>query len=351
MPASSTGALRPYRTLVVRLSAVGDVVHTLPAVAALAEAGHAVVWAVQPPARPLVERNPAVAAAIAIPGGRESGLGALLAARTALRGAHAGTALDFQGLWKSAAWAFASGAKRRIGFDRRARREPGSAVLLSELRPLPPEIRHVIDKNLALLDAVGIRKVGARDFPLPAFERERAQVARELPALGVERPVLLHPGGGWASKLWPAERYGELARRLAARGIPTLVSWGPGEDGLAERVVASSGGAARPAPPATLLALAALARASRAIVAADTGPLHLACAIATPAVALFGPTDPERNGPWSPADRVVSVRPPCFPCHRHDCPRHAGAMDGIGVDEVERALLDRLELAAGDPAR
>ena len=345
MSVSPSGAPRPYRTLVVRLSAVGDVVHTLPAVAALAEAGHEVVWAVQPPARPLVDRNPAVAETIAIPSGRESGFGALLAARRTLRASRAETALDLQGLWKSAAWAFASGASRRIGFDRQARREPGSAMLLTALRPLAAEVRHVLDKNLALLEAVGIHAVGRRDFPLPPFEREQAQVARELAALGVARPVLLHPGGGWTSKLWPAERYGELARRLGERGVPTLVSWGPGEEPLVETVVAASGGAARPAPPATLLALAALARSSRAIVAADTGPLHLACAVATPAVALFGPTDPERNGPWSAADRVVARRPPCFPCHRRDCPTHRGVMAGIEVDEVERALFERLEAA------
>ena len=90
---------------------------------------------------------------------------------------------------------------------------------------------------------------------------------------------------------------------------------------------------------------------SRAVVAADTGPLHLACAIGTPAVALFGPTDPERNGPWSAADLVVARRPPCFPCHRRNCPRHANVLAEIPVDEVERALDERLARAGtGDPA-
>jgi ADP-heptose:LPS heptosyltransferase len=352
MSSSSTGALRPLRTLVLRLSAVGDVVHTLPAAASLAAAGHAITWAVQPRARPLVERNPAVAGLVEIPARDRSSWGALRRARRELRVTDCRVALDFQGLWKSAGWAWLSGAPRRIGFERGARKEPGSALLLNELRPLPDAIRHVIDKNLALLEAVGIRAVGARDFPLPPFERETARMARALAELGGpgnesdRRPVLLHPGGGWSSKLWPAERYGELAARLATRGIPALVSWGPGEEELGHRVVAASGDVARLAPPASLLELAALGRLCRAVVAADTGPLHLACAVGAPAVALFGPTDPERNGPWSAADAVVARRPDCFPCHRRDCPRHAGVLAEIPVDEVERALLDRLARSA-----
>jgi ADP-heptose:LPS heptosyltransferase len=348
---SSTAGLRPHRTLVVRLSAVGDVVHTLPAVAALAEAGHAIHWAVQPRSRPLVERNPAVAAVVEIPATGASPFGALRRARRELVAARTPLAFDFQGLWKSAGWALLSRAARRIGFDRAHRREPGSAILLTELRAPPQSARHVIDKNLALLEALGIRRIGARDFPLPPFEREQAWIARalvELGLLGAERPVLLHPGGGWSSKLWPAERYGELAARLAARGLPAVVSWGPGEEALARTVVDASGGVARAAPPATLLELAALARASRAVVAADTGPLHLACALGTPAVALFGPTDPARNGPWSADDLVVARRPPCFPCHRRDCPAHAGVLAGIPVAEVERAIVDRLEREGGE---
>ena len=139
MSSSSTGALRPHRTLVVRLSAVGDVVHTLPAAAALAAAGHAITWAIQPRARPLVERNPAVAGLVEIPARDASSLGELRRARRELRAARVRVALDFQGLWKSAGWAWLSGAKRRIGFDRAARKEPGSALLLNELHPLVPQ--------------------------------------------------------------------------------------------------------------------------------------------------------------------------------------------------------------------
>lgn len=333
------------RLLLLRLSAIGDIVHTLPVAAALAAARYEVIWAVQPGGRPLVAGNPAVPSCVVIPASTPFRPGAISRAVAALRAARPEIALDLQGLWKSGFWARASGATRRVGWSGAARREPLSSLLLTERHDLPARIVHVIDKNLALLGALGLHAVGRRDFPLPPFEREAAQVDRELAALGLERPVLFHPGGGWSSKLWPAEHYGELASRLARRRIPTLVSWGPGEEDLAQRVVAASGGTAIACFPCNLLELAALAGRARAIVAADTGPLHLACAVGTPAVALFGPTDPARNGPWNPADRVLSRRPPCFPCHRRECPTHRGILAEIPVAEVEQALLARIGLA------
>jgi ADP-heptose:LPS heptosyltransferase len=263
----------------------------------------------------------------------------------ALRAARIDAALDLQGLWKSGFWARASGAPRRIGFGGAARREPLSSLLLTERHALPAGVVHVIDKNLALLSTLGLDAVGRRDFPLPPLAREAARVDRELAVLGLERPVLFHPGGGWSSKLWPAESYGELASRLARRNIPTLVCWGPGEEALVQRVVAASNGTAIASFPASLLEFAALASRARAIVAADTGPLHLAGAVGTPAVALFGPTDPARNGPWNPADLVLQRRPPCFPCHRRECTTHRGILSEIPVSEVERAVLERIGLA------
>lgn len=344
--ASAEGA---GRLLIVRLSAIGDIVHTLPAAAALTAARFEVIWAVQPGGLPLVAGNPAVAATVKVPASRPFRPGALLQAVRRLKAARVGTALDFQGLWKSAFWARASGARRRIGWNAAARREPASAMLLTERHELPASAVHVLDKNLALLAALGIEAIGRREFPLPAHEREAARVDRELAVLALERPVLLHPGGGWTTKLWPPELYGELASRLARRGIPTLVSWGPGERGLAERVVAASGGTAIACFPCGLVEFAALAGRARAIVAADTGPLHLACAVGLPAVALFGPTDAARNGPWSPADLVLSRRPPCFPCHRRECATHRGVLSSLPAEEVEQALLERIGLA--DAAR
>jgi lipopolysaccharide heptosyltransferase I len=339
------------KALVVRLSAIGDVVHTLPAAAALHRAGWSVGWAVEPLSRVLLERNPAVDRIFSLPASRRFRLGDARSAVQGLRRDRYDVALDFQGLWKSAAWARLSGARRVVGYGRAWRREPASALLASEQVALPIEAVHVIDKNLALLRGVGIDAVGTRAFPLPAALAETDRVERELSASGLEDFVVLNPGGGWASKLWPAERFGALAVKLRDRGLRSIVTWGPGEEGLADRVVFASSGAATRSFPTTLLEYVEIARRARLVVAADTGTLHLACAIATPVVGLFGPTDPLRNGPFAPADRTVRRVPPCAPCHRRVCSTHQGIMDGISVDEVLAAVDARLKAEPERPRR
>jgi ADP-heptose:LPS heptosyltransferase len=221
-------------------------------------------------------------------------------------------------------------------------------VLLTEQAMLGPEAVHVIDKNLALLRTVGISALGLREFPLPPTQAMAAEVAERLQAEAVgDGYVVLNPGGGWASKLWPAEFFGRVAIGLRDRGLASLVSWGPGEEKLADRVVAASEGAARRAFPTTLLQYVELARRARLVVAADTGPLHLACAAGAPVVGIFGPTDPARNGPWAPADLTVRRRPLCSPCHRRRCAVHEGVMHAIPPEEVLKAIDRRLD--AGTP--
>ena len=332
------------KALLVRLSSIGDVVHTLPALAALHRHGWEAGWLVEPPSRVLLEENPLLAQVIAAPSRKSFGWGRALSVVRALREQRYDAALDFQGLWKSAAWARLSGARRVVGWDRAARREPSSAVLLGELASRSGG-GHVIDKNLALLRPLGIEAVGLREFPLPFSADAVARVDGFLAGLGDGAVAVLNPGGGWPSKLWPANRFGELARGLRALGLRPLVSWGPGEEGLADRVVAASGRAAVRSFPTGLLDYVELARRARLVVAADTGPLHLACAVGTPVVALFGPTDPRRNGPFAPDDVVIRRTPACAPCYSRACVRHAGVMDGITVEEVLAAAERRLAAA------
>ena len=196
--------------------------------------------------------------------------------------------------------------------------------------------RHVIDKNLALLRPLGIEAVGLREFPLPFSVEAVARV--DAGALGPRRRRARGgstPAGGWASKLSrPAERYGELAKGLRDLGLRPLVSWGPGEEGLADRVVAASGGAAARSFPTTLLDYVEIARRARLVVAADTGPLHLACAVGTPVVALFGPTDPARNGPFATDDVVVRRASPVLPATAGPVPAHVALMGTLAVAEV-----------------
>ena len=166
--------IRGMKALVVRLSSIGDVVHTLPTLAALQQHGWSAGWIVEPPSRPLLEGNPAVARVTAAPGAKAFRWSEARAALGDLRGERYDVALDFQGLWKSAAWARFSGARRVVGFDRPWRREPGSALLVGERAELPAGREHVIDKNLSLLGPLGIEATGLREFPLPHSEEVAA---------------------------------------------------------------------------------------------------------------------------------------------------------------------------------
>jgi ADP-heptose:LPS heptosyltransferase len=293
----------------------------------------------------LLEGNPALEEIVAAPGAKAFRWSEARSAVRALRRHRFDVALDFQGLWKSAAWARLAGAHRVVGFARPWRREPASALLIGEPADLPSGREHVIDKNLSLLGPLGIEATGLREFPLPYSEEIAARVEGGLRDLDVGDFVILNPAGGWASKLWPAERFGEVAQGLRKRGLRAVVTWGPGEEGLADRVVASSDGAAVRSFPTTLLDYVELARRARLVVAADTGPLHLACAVATPVVALFGPTDPARNGPFDPSDEVIRCTPVCAPCYSRTCQRHAGIMAEIPAAEVLDAAQRRLASA------
>lgn len=335
------------KALVVRLSSIGDVVHTLPALAALRRAGWNVGWIAEPGGAALLEGHPSIARLHRVPRSGGLRLGALRQLARELQSEKYDVALDFQGLWKSAAWARFSGAPRVVGYARPWRREGWSSLLIRETLRLPAELPHVIDKNLTLLRALGIEAVGSRVAPLPPTDLQAESVRQGLSGLGIAGGfVVLNAGGGWTSKLWPAERYGAVARGLRERGLGSVVTWGPGEETLADRVVAASDGAAVRSFPTTLLEFVELARLARLVVAADTGPLHIACAIATPVVGLFGPTDPARNGPFSEDDRVVRRIPLCSPCHRHRCRIHAGVMEAITSVEVLRTIDARLGIEA-----
>jgi heptosyltransferase-1 len=330
------------RALVVRLSSIGDVVHTLPALAALHNSGWEIDWIVEPKSAPLLDGHPALQRTIHLP--KVSMLRPRFV-RALLRDLHSESydvALDMQGLWKSAVWARFSGAQRVVGYAPTWRREPMSAWLVPEQFSQPGGIAHVIDLNLALLRTLNIEAVGLREFPLPTTDAQAQRVEQSLAELGLGPFAILNPGGGWPSKLWPADRYGLVARALKDRGLISIVTWGPGEERLASDVVEASGGAAVRAFPTDLLEYIELARRAQIVIAADTGPLHLAGAVGTAVVGIYGPTDPARNGPFHTDDVVVRRTPLCAPCHRRRCPLHEGVMKAIQPEEVVHAVETRL---------
>jgi lipopolysaccharide heptosyltransferase I len=331
------GSSGDERFLVVKLGSLGDLVFTLPAVAALREAfpGARIDWVVERRWAPLLEGNPDLSDVILA----DRGLGPMLFTILRLRGRHYTCAIDFQGLYKSSLLALVTGAPRRLGFARRFVREPVAAAFYT--RRIAPAGAHMVEQNLALVEALGAR--GSNDrFPIRVRPAADAKLRAKLEQQGVGEFFVLSPGGGWRSKCWPPERYGavhrELARRYGWRGV---VSFGPGEEPLAEAVRAAAGEPAPVALPFDVAQLIALLRRARLVVAGDTGPLHLAVALGTPVVGLYGPTAPARNGPFSRHDVVVhNARQEEITLQRGN--QYSRAMLSITVEQVVEAVERRL---------
>ena len=327
------------KILVVRLGALGDIVHAVPAVAALGRAlpGAAIDWVVEARHREVLGLVKGLRRRLTVDTARPGGL---LAAIRDLRAGGYDVAIDLQGLLKSAVLARLSGARRVVGFDRSALREPAAALFYRE-RHATDDRQHIIRKNLSLARAVAAvddRIAFPLDVPAP-------------PASLPETYALLNPGAAWPNKRWPPARFGAVAEWLLARyGVRSLVLWGPGERDLAEAVAAASAGAAGPAPETRIGDVLALARGAVLVIAGDTGPLHLAAAMGAPLVGLYGPTSPARNGPWEPADVVVSRFGACGCHYRRRCRQASACIDSITVEDVRRAAAERLA-RAGVPGR
>ena len=257
-------------------------------------------------------------------------------------------AIDFQGLIKSASIARLSGARRVLGFSRAALREPASRVLLSKSIPVPSKT-HVIRKNLSLLKGSLDIPVpeDAKDFAFPISTSEEHKLEAKAATGHLSgRYVILNPAGGWPTKLWSAERFGELSDHLWSHfGLHSLITVGPGELELGEKVLRSGrSGKVRVVTP-SLKGFYEIAKGAQLYVGGDTGPTHLAIAAGTPIVGLFGPTEWWRNG--SPRPEDICVERTDIGC-RTDCHRRACSnwicMD-IEVDRVFQAATRRLQLA------
>ena len=276
------------RLLVVRLSAFGDVIHTIPAVVALRD-HFEITWVVQRAYHELVEM-----------------VAGVRAIEPSLR-MRADVVVDFQGLIKSAVLAWLSGAKERYGFAREFVREKPAAWFTNRHARIDPAT-HVVEWNLQLAQAVerGV-KMPQVDFSPFAADEPRGFAGR----------IVLIPGAGKPQKQWPVERFRELARRI---GPKALSVWGPGERELAEGI------GAEVAPATNLRELARVLRDASIVVGSDTGPLHLAAALGTRVVGLYGPTNPARNGPFGQIANCVET----FSTTR--------SMSDISVDAVMRKI-------------
>lgn len=333
------------RVLIVRLGALGDLVHALPAVAALRETFPAaeIDWVVEKKHRAFVDLVDGVSQVVPFDSRVVAGADGWHETAKRLRARRYDAVVDLQGLVKSAVLARAAGGRRTVGFARAALREPAARLAYTVAVAPPASARHVIDKNLALVGRLGAKSEMKR-FPLELPE-PRVELVRWLDEAGGSFAVL-NPGAAWPNKRWPASRFALLARRLREwHQLSSVVLWGPGERDLARDVVDASAGAARAAPETTLVDLLHIARRAELFVAGDTGPLHLAAAMATPIVGIYGPTSPARNGPWHPDDICLSRFELCACHHQRRCRVRDWCLDGVSVDEVAAAATARL--AAG----
>jgi heptosyltransferase I len=281
--------------LVVRLGSLGDIVHTFPAVAALRESFPAtrVVWITHPRWKVLVESSGLATEVCAI---ETRSLSSLREAISQVRKSHWDVSVDYQGLWKSAMLPLLGGVKRRIGFSSETIRELGVPILYTER--VRASQTHIAEQNGELSVRAGAKRITAL-VALEVSQEDQAALSGWLREHRIDRYIVLSPGGGWRSKCWPAARFGALCSRIhESLGLRCIVNIGPGEENLAVAVGSASGGARPAVYQGSLGQLMALLRGAVCVVGGDTGPLHLAVSLGTKTVALFGPTDPARNGPY-----------------------------------------------------
>lgn len=339
--------------LIVKLGSIGDIVHTLPSLARIRRGlpSAEITWLADVRSSEILRENPMLDRLIesdarSSQGGKRIEEIFLDIGREVrrLRGHSFDIALDFQGLLKSAAAARLSGARSRWGFSRAGLREPASRFLLTSTVDVLPQT-HVVRKNLRLAEAaLGLEPDDDRiEFPIATGPEHVSEAEAMIEAAG-DRFAILNPAGGWVTKLWHAEKYGELADRIwSGLGLVPLVVTGPGEEELSTRVLAGSRSGRAMAVRPTLKGFYELARRAAVYVGGDTGPTHIALAAGTPVVGIFGPTEWWRNGSINPLDICVERSDiGCrVDCHRRTCGKWI-CMD-ISVDTVFSAVEERLK--------
>jgi len=377
------------RILIIRLSALGDILHSLPVLGALRGAmpGAFIGWVVEDGGAPLVMDHPMLDAVHVVPrrAMKKDRWGTLRGPFTRLvrevRSRRYDTALDLQGLSKSAIWTVLSGARRRIGFGGPDAREISPAFYNHRVRcsddPADPGF-HVIRRNLSLLSPLGINRAEvSTPVHLPEAALRRANEIwgdadgntdgeggrRDAGMRREPERIIINLGAGWVTKQWPAERFGLLGRRLAQeRGARVAFAWGPGDRDLLQRALESAGAShelpqsvamapgVQALPPTTFMELGAVIGRARLYIGGDTGPTHFAAALGVPTLGIYGASDPRRNGPWGVRSRSIQIDPqsggpPCIPCWKTRCRWHEplACLNGLAESRVWEICVTMLE--------
>jgi len=345
----------PKSLLVVRLGAMGDVIHTLSAVCSLRTAfpDMKIGWIIEdrwsellcaggaPLSGPRTPQRPVVDFVHVVDTKRwRKSLMARQTQREArqsvreVRNQHYEIAADFQGAMKSAGIARLSKAEVSFGFAQ-PREWPARIFYQHKVAGTGA---HVIEQYRSLAEAVGGKPLTEGVTIFPRDERAEVSIAKKVSGLA-ENLVIINPGAGWAAKQWPPQRYGEVARALSLLGLLPLINFGPHEHELAYEVHTASGGTAQPIS-CSVSELIALTRRARLFIGGDTGPLHLAAALQVPVVAIFGPTDPARNGPYG-TKSIILRNPASRTSLSHTSAADRGLL-AISADEVLSAASELL---------
>jgi len=330
---TTTSEAKKKRLLILKPSALGDIVHTLPLLVSLRRSfpqGY-IAWAVKAKFAPLLEDNPLLDEIILW---QEGHLWQFL---RQIRSKRFRLVLDLQGLFRSGLIAWASGASQRWGFSRKETRE-GNFLFLN--RKIVTRRSHVLEKNLEIAEKLGAKK--SLEFPI--FEKAEAKqyieaFFKEQKITPSQKLIALNPGGGWTNKRWGEDKFAHLGKQLLDKGYKVIILWGPGEENMARDINQLAGGNLLISPPTSIPQLISLLKKSSLVIGGDTGPVHLAAALDVPVVALYGATPPSRNAPFTDKKSVIYHQLPCSPCWRGRC-QTKECMQAIKVEEVFAAVED-----------
>ena len=335
------------RILIIKPSSLGDIVHSMPTVAALRQRfpSARITWLVKREWAAVLEGNPHLDEVLAL----DLSPKGWLAAIRAVRAGRFDTVVDLQGLLRSAVLGWISGAPVRIGFTNG---REGSPWFYTERVPVPSPSMHAVDRYLLTAKYLGADpgEVKPSEFSLPHDAQAQARVEVLLAAAGVHAGatlVAMNPSARWNTKRWPLDSFAAVGDRLQQDGTARVVLIGGRDERHVGKQVLR---AMRTAPidlmgQTTLKELIALLRRARLLVTNDSGPMHLAAAVGTPVIALFGPTDPARTGPYGAGHTVLRSGVPCSPCFSRRCTNavELECLTSIRPENVIEAAMRLLE--------
>ena len=329
---------RLKKILIIKPSSLGDVIHALPVAYALkAEIpGADIDWVIGAGYEELLEGNTAVKRTITFDRMLLQGWNGLSNLRSfvgQLRRERYDLVIDLQGLLRSALMAYASRSDSRLGF---ANAREGAPLFYTERVAVPDPSIHAVDRYLLTLESIGIENHGVPKFDIILEERHDKEAVSLLKEFDIENGegfAAIAPSARWLTKRWPAERFIELANRINGARLKTVFIGTKDEEAVLsehlDKLIIRNLAFGR----TSIKGLAALLKRARLLVTNDSGPMHIAAAVGTPAAAIFGPTDPVRTGPYGSMHRVITAGVECAPCLKREC-ENVRCLSDISVDAV-----------------